>query len=99
MKISKAYYSLPISLQNVVFSLYGYYLRRKRYNGLQKEYFEVLRENERLPTEDHEERQLKSLKEILTHCEKNVPYYQDLFLKAGFKPENLELGKRAVGSR
>jgi len=87
VKIFRAYYSLPIPLQNVVISLYGYYLRRKRYGKSQKICCEILRENERLPNEGHKKRQLKSLKEILTHCQRNVPYYQELFKKLGFKPE------------
>jgi len=39
---------------------------------------------------EHEKRKLKSLKAILKHCERNVPYYRDLFRKVGFKPENIQ---------
>ncbi len=69
MQISKTYYSLPISVQNFIFSLYGYYLRRKLYNGLQKEYCEILRENERLPKEEHEKRQLPA-------TQKKLPFWR-----------------------
>lgn len=90
MKVFQAYYFLPILLQNFAFSLYGYYLRRKRYNGLQKEYCDILRENERLSKEEHQKRQLRSLKGILSHCKRNVSYYQELFHKVKFKPEAIE---------
>ena len=90
MKIFKKYYSFPISLQNAAFSLYGYYIRRKRYNRLQKEYCEVLRQNEVLPKEEHERKQLRGLKAILRHCETNIPYYQKLFQKIKFNSESLK---------
>jgi len=90
MKIFKGYYSLPIPVQNLMFSLYGYYMLRKRYNGLQQKYCDILRENEMLSQEEHETRKLRSLKAILKHCERNVPYYRELFEKLGFKPENIQ---------
>jgi len=90
MKIFKGYYSLPIPVQNVIFSLYGYHLKRVRYNGIQKGFSEILRKNETIPKEEHEKRQLESLKKILIHCERHVPYYQGLFKQIGFKPESVE---------
>lgn len=90
MKKLKVFYSLPIPLQNIAFSLYGYYIRRKRYNKLQKKFCVIFRKNECLPKEEHVKKQLKLLKEILIHCEKNIPYYQELFQKVEFKPETIE---------
>ena len=90
MKISESYYSLPIVVQNSIVTFYGYHLKRVRYNGLQKGFSEILRKNENSRKEEHKKRQLKSLKEILIHCERHIPYYQGLFKQVGFKPGSLE---------
>ncbi len=90
MKINKAYYLLPVILQNAAISLYGYYLCRKRYNTVQRKAREILRNNEYISLKEHTELQLKSLKEMLDHCGRYVPYYQKLFKKIGFDPKNLE---------
>lgn len=90
MRIHRWYYNLPVIFQNIAFSLYGYYLRAKRYNKLQQRYSKILRKNEHLKKEKYEEKQLNLLKKILIHCGKNVPYYQQLFQKISFKPEHIE---------
>ncbi len=90
MKIFKAYYSMPVALQNTAFSLYGYYMRRRRYNNAYKEACSILRENEFLAAEDHNYRQSESVKRMLKHCANNVPYYQKLFRRIGFDPETFE---------
>ncbi|RJQ53944.1 MAG: phenylacetate--CoA ligase family protein [Nitrospiraceae bacterium] len=87
MKISRAYYSMPVALQNAAFSLYGCYMRKKRYNEAYEKACAVLRENELLSVDEHKERQLTALKKMLEHCAKNVPYYQKLFRRTGFDPE------------
>jgi len=90
MKHYKAYYLLPILLQNAMFTIYGYYLRRKRYNTAQRQACEILRKNEHLSIEEHMKAQLESLKEMLDHCWKYVPYYQAVFQRIGFDPGSVE---------
>lgn len=90
MKINKVYYLLPVVLQNVAISLYGYYLYRKRYNTVQRKACEILKNNEYISLKEHTELQLKSLKKMLDHCGRHVPYYQKLFRKIDLRPETIE---------
>ena len=90
MKINTAYYLLPVILQNATFSIYGYYMRRKRYNSTHRKVSEILRNNEYISLEEHAKYQLELLKKMLVHCKKHVPYYQKLFLRIGFNPESVE---------
>lgn len=90
MRIYKSYYLLPALLQNVIFSIYGYYMFRKRYNSEFKKNCEILKINEHISSEKHEQGQLEILKKMLIHCGMNVPYYQKLFRAIRFNPENVE---------
>jgi len=79
-----------VVLQNAVFSLYGYWLRRKRYNNAFKNACRILSKNELLSHAEHSTRQLSALKKILVHGALHVPYYQRLFQKIKFDPEKIE---------
>lgn len=52
-----------------------------------KHYYNLLTERERLSKEEILEYQFRRLKEILIHAQKNVPYYSELFKKAGFNAD------------
>ncbi|MFH2138501.1 MAG: AMP-binding protein [Candidatus Omnitrophota bacterium] len=89
MKIAKVYDLLPVWLQNVLFSLYGYHLRDKRYNSSQQRYSYMLKANECASKESYQKQQLRLLRDMLRHCRKNVPYYQALFKKLDFNPNDI----------
>ncbi len=65
-------------------------MRRKRYNSAFRNICELLRKNEQLSREEHLKRQLVSLKRMLEHCARNVPYYQKLFKRIGFDPKDVK---------
>ena len=57
---------------------------RKRYK-----FFREIKHIPHLPPEEIERIQLSKLKRLLAHAGRNVPYYRDLFRKAGFEPQAL----------
>jgi phenylacetate-CoA ligase len=80
------YSYLPISIQNIAMSIFGFQLRRIRYGGAFKRYVKELEESQWYSKGELEEIQVKRLKKIITHAYNYVPYYRDLFNLIGLKP-------------
>ncbi len=52
-------------------------------------YLSELISSEKWTREQHLELQLRKLRELLAHCEAEVPYYREMFQEIGFKPEHV----------
>lgn len=90
----RIYYSSPVFIQNLLCSLKGYFIRRRRYSH---EFMECLQSYE-----EHKYDGNVELRKFLVAIQK-VPYYQKLYKAANFNPyaENLyaEMQKLPVLSR
>ena len=81
--IEHVYSSSPVFLQNLMVTVYGYKLFRKRYSGIYNQIRELVQES-RFWTEDQTEAyQSEKLHYMIRHCRQNVPYYQELFSQYG----------------
>lgn len=73
------YNTSPIFLQNLLVSVYGYKLYRKRYKGkiFNKVRCDIERTNA-MSANEQNEFQAERLHEMIKHCRVNVPYYKNL---------------------
>jgi phenylacetate-CoA ligase len=85
--LEKVYAYLPVRLQNAACSWEGWRIRRTRYSP---EFYEILQEYERraeYSVQQMAEFRDARVREIVRHCEQNVPYYQRLFAAHGFRAD------------
>jgi phenylacetate-CoA ligase len=80
----KIYPNLPLFVQNIAISIYGYKWHKRRFGGLFKEELVKYIDREKFNTIQWEEFQTKELRNILTHAFQYVPFYQQSFKNAGF---------------
>jgi phenylacetate-CoA ligase len=86
----KVYAYLPVPLQNAACSWEGWKIHRTRYSA---EFFEMLQEYERrtaFTLEQMAKFRDARVREIVLHCEQNVPYYRRLFEAHGFRANRCE---------
>jgi len=75
------YSKLPLSLQNVAISAYGYLWKNRRLGGIFKEELKLCHERENYSNEEWEIYQTYWLRKLLIHSSQTVPYYKQLFSK------------------
>ena len=82
----KVYYSMPVPVQNMLVSAYGYYLRRRRrgstYNALRAR----IEQGSRWSRAEVAAYQADALQRILQLGVEAVPYYRERWRKAGIRP-------------
>ncbi|MDX9694895.1 MAG: hypothetical protein RBT49_03805 [Bacteroidales bacterium] len=64
----------------------AFYFIGKKYNFDIRSYYSFVLENQYWDNEKIQEFQFERIKNILNHAQDNVPHYNDLFSKIGFKP-------------
>ena len=88
--ISNIYFKLPIFLQNLIITLYGFSWKNKRFGGvfeiekkhfLSREYFTI---------EEWQNYQLIKFRELILYSFKNVPYYTELFNRIGLNEDKIK---------
>lgn len=74
-ELKKIYNRLPVFVQNILITIYGYRLKKKRFN---KVYIKKLKEFKKmnLIETDFKKVQLNKLNEFLLYAKKNSPYYR-----------------------
>lgn len=83
------YNSLPAALQNVVFSGYGYWMRRRRHGKKFREILDFLQKSEWWDEDQIRDYQTERLQHIVRHCYETVPYYQSMFKSLGLAPSDI----------
>jgi len=73
------YHASPVWFQNVLVSVYGYKLYRKRYTGIYHQILKLVSESRNWSPEQMDAYQCEQLFLMVRHCRHNVPYYQALF--------------------
>ena len=78
------YKILPVSLQNLVISLYGLYWKKRRFGGVFKKEVNLFRSRNNFSKQQWYEYQEKELRKLLVHSFINVPFYKKKYTDAGF---------------
>jgi phenylacetate-CoA ligase len=81
------YRKLPVSLQNIAFTLYGVSLHQQRYGTHFRHKLCDLKTTEWWTDTQIEDYQNKMLQEVLHDAYESVPYYRHLFQERGIEPK------------
>lgn len=90
MSLEKIYSLLPVSLQNLAISAYGYKWQKRRFGGIFNKEYHGFKERENFKNNQWRDYQVEKLREILLHSARTVPYYRELFKNIGLKEESLK---------
>ena len=89
MSFESIYPYLPVSIQNIFCSGYGYLLNKRRYRNdyarLEKDVFS----RDALSADEIHELQCARLQKIVEHAENTVPYYRKLFMDYGINHRDI----------
>ncbi|WP_027339027.1 phenylacetate--CoA ligase family protein [Halonatronum saccharophilum] len=88
--LKNVYENSPIFLQNIMTSIYGYVLSKRRFPKNQSELLQQLKELEFISKRELEKFKLKELQKIIIYSYNKVPYYKKLFKDINFNPNNIE---------
>jgi phenylacetate-CoA ligase len=88
--LRRVYDNSSISVQTKLRMIYGRIPDRLKLGKEFAGYSEELLLNELLTREELDAMQLTRLREMIEHCSENVPFYKNLFARAGFKPADLQ---------
>ena len=78
------YKILPVSLQDLVISLYGLYWKKRRFGGVFKKEVNLFRSRNTFSKQQWYEYQEIELRKLLVHSFINVPFYKKKYTDAGF---------------
>lgn len=84
------YENLPHNLQNVLFSIYGYYWKKRRYGGDFEKYLDEFLSREFYDFHQWEEYQNFHLRRLLIHSFQYVPFYNQKFKEVGITLKDLD---------
>ncbi len=79
------FFRLPKFARELFSAIYSFKVHKRRFGGAYSDQFEKLMLNANLPAKERAIDQLSNLKNLLEYADANVPYYQGLFKKIGFK--------------
>lgn len=83
--IKEYFYSfLPIFVQNILISIFGYIWKSRRFGGVFKNELELAVAKEKYSVESWKYYQETKLKELLLHSFDNVPFYKNKYMKLNF---------------
>jgi phenylacetate-CoA ligase len=89
-KLAQALYPfLPVWLQNVFISIYGYLWKRRRFGGVFSTELSGFLKREYYSKRQWEDFQTENLRKLLTHAFQTTPYYTELFSERGYTLEQL----------
>lgn len=85
--INKIIKKSPNLLKKVYYDLVPFH---KRYGKVYKDTLDFLLKSLYWDIEEKQKYQLEQLNNLLSHCYENVPYYRDIFVENGWKPEDFK---------
>lgn len=86
----RIYYNSPLSIKNLISSIYGYLQKKRRYGKFYHEYMNYLSKSQWFDNSKLEERQFEKTKCFLIHAKNNCYFYKNLFREYDFLPENIQ---------
>lgn len=81
---NKLYNKLPVFLQNLAVSMYGYQWQKRRFGGIFEEELRGFKERENFSFEQWTGYQEELLRKLLLHAIETVPYYREKYTEADF---------------
>lgn len=91
MNLQSLYQKLPVPIQNMVISMYGWYWKRRRFGGQYAEELKKMQDHEFWTKEQFLKYQTKELRKLLLHALRTVPYYKDLFSQHGIDEAKIKI--------
>ncbi len=89
-KLFRLYERLPIPLQNLMVTVQGARLRRRRYGPEHDRVLAELMDAMRWDRETIERHRLESIQELLRYAQEQVPHYRDLWRQIGFDARDVQ---------
>lgn len=89
-KIEKVYKYLPVWMQNIGISAFGYTWQKRRFGGVFEEQLKGFKERESYTEQQWKDYQTTELRKFLIHAFETVPFYKEKYSKAGFKAEDFK---------
>lgn len=86
----KIYPFVPVWLQNIGISMYGYKWQKRRFGGVFEEEYKGFKDREFYTAQQWNDYQTQALRKTLCHAIENVPYYKQVYTKAGFTVESFK---------
>lgn len=86
----KIYPRLPVPLQNVAISAFGYKWYKRRFGGIFNQEYKGFKEREAYTKDQWNQYQTQQLRKILLHAFNTVPYYNDSFTRVGLTATQLQ---------
>ncbi|MBL7086441.1 MAG: phenylacetate--CoA ligase family protein [Candidatus Cloacimonetes bacterium] len=83
------YEKLPVLLQNIFCSAYGYKMKKQRFGNFFQKKLEWLENSQWWTKSEIENYQNEELTEIVKHAYNTVPYYNDLFRRSKLSPNDI----------
>jgi len=87
---AKIYPNLPIPLQNLAITAYGYSWQRRRFSGIFEQELQQFKAREQFDHQQFASYQTTALRRLLIHAFESVPYYHKLFKTLGFNKTTLQ---------
>ena len=81
---NQVYEHLPLMLQNVAVSFYGWRWKQRRFGGVFEKELRGFKNREGYSEEQWRDYQTTELRRLLVHAFETVPYYQRVYSEAGF---------------
>jgi phenylacetate-CoA ligase len=81
---------MPVGVQNLMISAFGYYWKRRRFGGIFDLELRRFKERESFTPSQWQDYQVIELRKLLIHSFETVPFYNSLFKAHGFTSENLK---------
>ena len=87
--LEKIYYHLPLFIQNIGITAFGWHWYKRRFGGIFKVELEKCKAREFWTEQQWNDYQTSLLRKVLVHSFKTVPYFTKLFSTIGLKENNL----------
>jgi phenylacetate-CoA ligase len=88
--LDRIYAASPLWLQHLGVSAFGFAWKRRRYGGRFREAVREFVLREKYSADEWRYYQTQQLQKLLVHAAKHVPYYSEVFKKAGLTVQDLE---------
>lgn len=83
--------NLPVCVQNMMISVYGYYWNQRRFGGIFSDELAKFKSREFFTKNEWRDYQVKELRKLLIHAFKKVPFYNIAYRNIGLSPTDFKM--------
>lgn len=87
---TRLYGALPVGLQNLAVSAYGFGWKKRRFGGIFENELSGFKEREKFTGQQWEDYTTRQLQKMLIHAVETVPFYRNSFGQAGIQVSQLQ---------